>query len=81
MVWAAWGCNLPPSFPADKKPRFVRGFFIRYQKGVKHGWAYGYDETGKEIGKKYFYHGRHLEGKILAEKMKQMKELGINPNE
>ncbi len=59
------------------KPMMV----IRYQKGVKHGWAYGYDETGKEIGKKYFYHGRHLEGKILAEKMKQMKELGINPNE
>lgn len=54
---------------------------VRYDKGVKHGWMMGYDETGKEIGKKYFYHGRHLEGKILEEKMRQMKELGINPNE
>lgn len=59
------------------KPMMV----IRYKKGVKHGWAFGYDETGKEIGKKYFYYGRHLEGKILAEKLRQMKELGINPNE
>lgn len=53
---------------------------IRFQKGVKHGWAFGYDEAGKEIGKKYFYHGRLLEGKDLEEKMRQMKELGINPN-
>lgn len=59
------------------KPMMV----IRYKKGVKHGWATGYDESGKEIGKKYYYHGRHLEGKILAEKMRQMKELGIDPNE
>lgn len=54
---------------------------FRYKKGVKHGWAYGYDDAGKEIGKKYFYNGRLLEGKILAEKLRQMKELGINPNE
>ncbi len=59
------------------KPMMV----IRYDKGVKHGWMFGYDESGKEIGKKYNYHGRHLEGKALAEKMRQMKELGINPNE
>ncbi len=59
------------------KPMMV----IRYKKGVKHGWATGHDDTGKEIGKKYFYYGRHLEGKQLTEKMRQLKELGINPNE
>lgn len=55
--------------------------FVRYKDGVKHGWSFAYDESGKEIGKKYFYYGRHLEGKQLKEKMEQMKALGINPNE
>lgn len=64
-------------YHASRKPMMI----IRYKKGVMHGWAYGYDEAGKEIGKKYYYNGRHLEGKILDEKMRQMKELGINPNE
>ncbi|MES2800498.1 MAG: hypothetical protein V4638_10820 [Bacteroidota bacterium] len=52
----------------------------RYKKGVHHGWHFAYDEAGKETGKKYFYYGEVLEGKKLEEKMRQMKELGINPN-
>ena len=52
----------------------------RYKNGVRHGWHFAYDETGKETGKKYYYYGRLLEGKELEEKMKQMKEKGINPN-
>ena len=64
-------------YSTSGKPMMI----LRYQKGVMHGWAFGYDDAGKEIGKKYYYHGRHLEGKILEEKMRQMKELGINPNE
>ena len=64
-------------YHATGKPMMV----IRYKKGVKHGWAMGYDDTGKEIAKKYFYYGRLLEGKQLAEKMRQLKELGVNPNE
>lgn len=53
----------------------------RYKNGVRHGWCFAYDETGKETGKAYYYYGRKLEGKELEEKMKQMKEKGINPNE
>lgn len=52
----------------------------RYKHGKMHGWCYGYEESGKEIAKKYFYYGRLLEGKDLEMKLKQMKELGINPN-
>ncbi|MCH2224400.1 MAG: hypothetical protein MK066_06480 [Crocinitomicaceae bacterium] len=53
----------------------------RYKEGKRHGWCLAYDKLGKEQAKKYFYYGRHLEGKELAKKMKQMKELGIHPNE
>lgn len=53
----------------------------RYKNGTRHGWCFAYDETGKETGKMYYYYGRRLEGKQLEEKMKQMKEKGINPNE
>lgn len=52
----------------------------RYKDGVHHGWHFAYDENGKETSKKYFYYGTILEGKKLEEKMRQMKELGINPN-
>jgi antitoxin component YwqK of YwqJK toxin-antitoxin module len=52
----------------------------RYKKGERHGWCCTYNETGKETGKKYFYYGRELQGKELDEKLRQMKELGINPN-
>lgn len=53
----------------------------RYKGGVRHGWCIGYDKTGKEEGKKYFYYGRLLEGKELKKKMSELKRLGINPNE
>lgn len=52
----------------------------RYKDGVHHGWHFSYDESGQETSRKYFYYGRLLEGKALEEKMKQMKEKGINPN-
>ena len=65
------------------KTYFVNGkemFVERYKDGVQHGWSFGYDESGKEIGRKYFYYGKHLTGKALEMKLQQMKELGINPN-
>ena len=52
----------------------------RYKNGSRHGWSATYDPAGRELGKKYFYYGRVLEGKELDEKLRQMKELGINPN-
>ena len=53
----------------------------RYKNGARHGWCATYDGNGKELGRKYFYHGRELEGKELETKMRQLKELGINPND
>lgn len=52
----------------------------RYKKGVLHGWCTTYDAVGKEVGKKYYYYNKLLEGKQLEEKLRQMKELGIDPN-
>ncbi len=52
----------------------------RWKKGVQHGWQSAHDETGKEIGKKYYYYGDRLEGKPLEEKLKQLKAKGISPN-
>ena len=53
----------------------------RYKNGAKHGWSISYDESGGEQYKEYFYYGQRLTGKRLKEKMRQLKELGINPNE
>ena len=53
----------------------------RYKDGARHGWCIGYDKSGKEEGKRYYYYGRWLEGKELKQVMSEMKRLGINPNE
>ena len=53
---------------------------IRYKNGERHGWSFAYDELGKETAKKYFYYGNLLEGEKRDEKMRQLKELGVNPN-
>lgn len=62
-------------------PNGKKMMFTRYKDGARHGWCMAYDKTGKETGKKYFYYGRHLEGKALKKKMEEMKRLGLNPNE
>lgn len=54
---------------------------IRYKNGVKHGYVRGYDETGKEIGKAYFYKGKLLEGKELEKHLNYCKTNGIDPNQ
>ncbi len=53
----------------------------RFKEGIKHGWCISYDNSGKEQYKQYFYYGRHLTGDALKEKMRQLKELGVNPNQ
>lgn len=55
--------------------------YERYKDGARHGWCYAYEESGKEIGKNYFFYGRVLQGKELEEKMKYFKEKGIDPNQ
>jgi antitoxin component YwqK of YwqJK toxin-antitoxin module len=53
----------------------------RYKKGITHGWQYAYDESGKEIGKSYYYSGEKLEGKVLDAKLEYLKKNGIDPNQ
>ncbi len=52
----------------------------RYKDGLKHGWFKVYNPTGKLTNTQYYYYGKLLEGEELKEKLRQMKELGINPN-
>ena len=56
--------------PADMK----QSFHFHCQQGSN-----GFGKVLTIIG--FYYYGRKLEGKELEEKMKQMKEKGINPNE
>lgn len=53
----------------------------RYKNGLRHGWCYGYDESGKELGKQYYYEGRQLKGKELDAKLAELKRKGIDPNQ
>lgn len=52
----------------------------RFKKGVPHGWQTAHDQTGKEIGKKYYCFGELLEGKRLEDRLKECKAKGISPN-
>lgn len=53
----------------------------RFKNGIRHGWCYAYDESGKEIAKVYYYNGRKLEGKELEAQMNYFKQKGISPND
>ncbi|MFA7275068.1 MAG: hypothetical protein WC044_14455 [Crocinitomicaceae bacterium] len=55
--------------------------FTRYKDGLRHGWCQAFDESGKEVSKLYYFHGKLKQGKDLELLMKQMKEKGVNPNE
>ncbi len=61
-------------------PNGKQMFVERYKDGLQHGWSFGYDGAGKEIGRKYFYYGKELTGKDLEMKLQQLKDLGISPN-
>ena len=77
------------SYALDKKigiwysyhPNGKKMMLERFKNGVRHGWAFGYDEKELEIGRFYYYYGSRLEGKELEHKLAQFKEKGINPNE
>jgi len=76
------------SYEMDKKvgvwdyfhPNGKKMIMERYKNGIRHGWQFAYDETGKEVGKSYYYYGQKKEGKELEHLMKQMKAKGISPN-
>lgn len=53
----------------------------RWKYAVKHGWWKTYTNTGKEIGKKYYYKGKELKGKVLEAHMQDLKARGINAND
>lgn len=53
----------------------------RWKGREKHGWWITYDESGKEVGRKYFLHSQPLEGEKLKNYLNELKEKGINPNQ
>lgn len=53
----------------------------RYKYGNRHGWCFGYDESGGETGKRFFRFGRELTGKELEDFLKSCKEKGVSPND
>lgn len=61
-------------------PNGTKMMFERYKNGVYHGWQHGYDENGKELGKKYYFNGKYLQGKELDAKLKYLKDNGLDPN-
>lgn len=52
----------------------------RYKNGLRHGWSYGFDDLGKQTGKKYYFEGKLLEGKVLERKLEELKKNNIDPN-
>lgn len=62
-------------------PNGKRSILYRYKNGVKHGFAIAYDTDMKRIGEQYYFHGRRLEGAELEDKLRRMKEAGIDPND
>ena len=53
----------------------------RWKNRGKHGWWITFDESGKEVGRKYFLRNESLEGEKLKEYLMELKEKGISPNE
>lgn len=53
----------------------------RFKDGMLHGWCYAYDDTGKLVGKQYYYNNKRLQGKELDAKLEYFKKNGIDPNE
>ncbi len=62
-------------------PNGKRMMLERWKGREKHGWWITYDESGKEVGRRYFLHSKPLEGEKLNKYMKELKEKGINPNQ
>lgn len=62
-------------------PNGQKEFAIRYKDQKKHGWWFTYNNQGKEIGRKYFYHGKELKGETLNNHMSKLKEAGKSPND
>lgn len=52
----------------------------RWKRRKKHGWWTTYDEAGKELGRKYYRNGEHLEDEALTKHLQNLKEKGISPN-
>jgi antitoxin component YwqK of YwqJK toxin-antitoxin module len=53
----------------------------RWKHNKKHGWWITYEESGKELGRKYYYEGEELKGDKLEKKLKEIKAKGLNPNQ
>lgn len=65
----------------DFHPNGKRSVLTRYKDGMKHGYTIVYDDNMKRVAETYYYYGRPLTGAELKDKLKRMKEAGIDPNE
>lgn len=52
----------------------------RYKFGIRNGYSMAFDESGKEIGRKYYRMGSLLEGEALDKWLEECKKKGVNPN-
>jgi antitoxin component YwqK of YwqJK toxin-antitoxin module len=50
-----------------------------YRYGVRYGYFMAFDESGKEIGRKYYRYGSILEGEELKKWIDECKSKGQNP--
>lgn len=46
-----------------------------YENGVKHGYFFAYDESGKEIGRKFYKYGRELDSEELLKYQEELKKV------
>ncbi|TXI83207.1 MAG: toxin-antitoxin system YwqK family antitoxin [Crocinitomicaceae bacterium] len=46
-----------------------------YENGVKHGYFFAYDESGKEIGRKFYKYGRELDSEELLKYQEELKKI------
>ena len=45
----------------------------RWKDRKKHGWWITYDESGKELGRKFYFEGEELQGEKLKKKLEELK--------
>lgn len=62
------------------RPNETLDYEERWKNKNKHGWSIAYDAQGKEVVRRYYYHGEELEGKELKKHLQELKAKGINPN-
>ncbi len=59
-------------------PGGTKESIVRYEHGLRNGWTFAYDKSGKEIAKYYYFNEERLEGKMLEKRLEELKNKGKN---